>query len=91
MGLCRAQTFPMVRGSEKKEKEKGCFPSLVAAEADGRAGSSSCNVHVCTAHMIQNLLTALVPHVKIRTHFSFAFLPLARANVHFPCPPWKGA
>lgn len=51
-----------------KKKEKGCFPSLVAAEADDRAGSSSCDLHICRAHMIQNLLTALVPHVETRTH-----------------------
>lgn len=38
-----------MRGSDKKN-EKGCFPSLVAAEADGRVGSSSCNLHICRAH-----------------------------------------
>lgn len=93
MGLCRARTSLTARGSEKK-KEKGCFPSLVAAEAGGRVGSSSCGLHICRAHMIQNLLTALVPHVETRTHtpthFSFSFFPLAWADVHFPVLPRAG-
>lgn len=64
-----------------KKKEKGCFPSLVAAEADGRAGSSSCDLHICRAHMIQNLLTALVPHEETRTRTQDSHPPLIS---HFP-------
>lgn len=90
-----AELGPSSRLEAVKKKKKGCFSSLVAAEADDRAGSSSCDLHICRTHMIQNLLTALVPHVETRTHtpthFSFSFFPLAWANVHFPCPPQKGA
>lgn len=88
----RAELGPSSPSEAVKTKEQGCLPSAVAAEADGRAGSSSCDLPICRAHLIQNLLTALVPHVQTRTrppHFSFSFFPLA--NVHFPCPPRKGA
>lgn len=94
MGLRQAQTFLTVRGSEKKkkEKEKGCFPSLVAAEADGRVGSSSCDLHIGRAHLIQNQLTALVPHVETRTHTPSHFpFPLLRGQTCIlPVPRGKG-